>query len=327
MTDDYVKTGEDDRYRYYRNDSEVYSSDENTENYSKLIRERNEFYVKFTGNNPEQENEIEIKKKTFHRIMILSECEPEEQVLFSLHKTIKQEKPKNPLDENEVKLRGVKKKLEKKNKNKNSEKNPESNENDNVLITNNTPTFNKEKKDNIKINIKNENEDDFAFAKSDELANINVSNSSKLIEVVKYFYLILSACGGGAIGYCIYAFINEEIIKNYYLFLLLGMGIILIITGVFGIIKIIDKVYDNMILFAFTVVCGAFGLLCLVLGRLQNDESIKGNWVVTIVLNALIILFSVICIVLTNKLKNDEISGNQKKLEKLINEEDEKVKN
>ena len=114
MKDEYVKTGEDNKYNYYRNDSEVYSSDEDTELYSKLIRERNEFYVKFKSNNPDQENEIEIKKKTFHRIMILSECEPEEQVLFTLHKTIKKEKPKNPLDENEVKLRGAKKALEKK---------------------------------------------------------------------------------------------------------------------------------------------------------------------------------------------------------------------
>ena len=55
--EDYIKTGEDKNYEYYRGDSEVNSDDGDEEEYMQILNKRND-------------------------------SEPEEQILFSLYKTI-----------------------------------------------------------------------------------------------------------------------------------------------------------------------------------------------------------------------------------------------
>lgn len=80
--EDYKKTGEDKNYEYYRNDSEVNSDDGDDETYMKILNKRDEFNVKILN------KEIKIKKSSLNKIMILSSSEPEEQVLFSLYKTV-----------------------------------------------------------------------------------------------------------------------------------------------------------------------------------------------------------------------------------------------
>ena len=80
--EDYIKTGEDKKYEYYRNDSEVLSGDGEEEPYEEIINKRDEFNVKI-GN-----EEITIKKPSLYKLMILSNSQPEEHILFSLYKTI-----------------------------------------------------------------------------------------------------------------------------------------------------------------------------------------------------------------------------------------------
>ena len=80
--EDYVKTGEDKKYEYYRSDSEVLSGDGEEEPYEEIINKKDEFNVKIN------DNELIIKKRTLNKIMILSNSQPEEQILFSLYKTV-----------------------------------------------------------------------------------------------------------------------------------------------------------------------------------------------------------------------------------------------
>ena len=82
--EDYVKTGEDKNFEYYRNDSEVLSGDGEEDPYEEIIyNKKDDFIVKVAG------NEIRIKKETLYKLMILSKCQPEEYILFSLYKTVK----------------------------------------------------------------------------------------------------------------------------------------------------------------------------------------------------------------------------------------------
>jgi len=78
----YKKTGDNKNYEFIRNDLD------DDEIYIKIINKRNEFNVKIAN------KEIKINKKSVNKIMILSNNEPEEQILFSLYKTIS----KNPMD-------------------------------------------------------------------------------------------------------------------------------------------------------------------------------------------------------------------------------------
>ena len=48
--EEYVKTGEDKNYEYYRNDSEVLSGDGEEEPYEEIINKRDEFNVKINMN-------------------------------------------------------------------------------------------------------------------------------------------------------------------------------------------------------------------------------------------------------------------------------------
>ena len=82
--EEYVKTGEDKKFEYYRNDSEVLSGSGEEEPYEEIINKRSEFTIKINN------NEIKIKKRSLNRIMILSDSMPEEQILFTLYKTMTQ---------------------------------------------------------------------------------------------------------------------------------------------------------------------------------------------------------------------------------------------
>lgn len=82
--EDYVKTGEDKNYEYYRNDSEVLSGDGEEEPYEEIYNKKEEFNIKIA------DNELKVKKRSIDKIMILSDNQPEEQILFSLYKTVPQ---------------------------------------------------------------------------------------------------------------------------------------------------------------------------------------------------------------------------------------------
>ena len=86
MEPKYIKTGEDNKYEYYRNDSEVLSDNGEEEIYEAILNTKDKFNVKINN------KEIIIKKRTVNRIMILSDSQPEEQILFSHYKTVEHNK-------------------------------------------------------------------------------------------------------------------------------------------------------------------------------------------------------------------------------------------
>ena len=169
--EDYVKTGEDKNFEYYRNDSEVLSGDGEEEPYEEIIYKKNDFNVKVAG------NELKIKKESLYKLMILSKCQPEEYILFSLYKTVKnvdsQDKIKtqqilneniNPNNLNDLEsLRGAKAisfphnvSPENENNNNNNEINGEELKNEEK--ENNEPKQNNNINENIPTNEQNEKE-------------------------------------------------------------------------------------------------------------------------------------------------------------------------
>ena len=84
--DEYVKTGVDKKFEYYRNDSEVLSDDGEAEAYDEILNKKEELNIKIN------DKEIKIKKRSVDKIMILSDSEPGEQILFSHYKTVEQKK-------------------------------------------------------------------------------------------------------------------------------------------------------------------------------------------------------------------------------------------
>lgn len=285
--EEYVKTGEDKKYDYYRSNSEVYNDDDNAELYSQILRDREEFYVKFNIEKSGKENEIEIKKRSFHRIMILSLCEPEEQVLFSLHKTIKKNKPKDPLKTNDQGLNENK-------KNTNEDKKP-INDNHNVepnkLIMNNNIVPNRGNEVDTNLPIKVNEGDNFEPLKKEITTKLSTYQ-----EIDKWFYLILVVCG----LVNILIFLTYKFDKNidYNSILLILIGVIASFTGIYGFIKIRNKKYNDIILLISSIVCIGLGITSII--TLQDTIKI-------IYVNIVLILFTIICIILTYKLNKEEI--------------------
>ena len=328
MAIDYIKTGEDNKYDYYRNDSEVFSSEDNTYLYSKVLQERKEFYVKF--NQEEKKNEqLEIKKKTLDRIMVLSECEPEEQVLFSLHKVVDKNRARTyslsdpSKANNDVKLRGHKTKLNKKKK----EENAPTQEKPTVLEVNNNPPDNNqvvynnnvEKAKNDVVNIpENNSDDDVAFAKPNALSGVITVSLSPAGVIAKWFYLLISACGIAELVYFIIVFVTGNIKITPYLYYLLGIGVLLLVFGVFGFIQINSKKYNNCCLIIICIICIIFGIGSFIFSRFEEIETVRDNWIITILVSSLIVVFSSVCAILTNKLRKEHLINKNVQLEELI---------
>ena len=332
MAIDYIKTGEDNKYDYYRNDSEVFSSEDNTDLYTKVLQERKEFYVKFNQEEKKHE-QLEIKKKTLDRIMILSECEPEEQVLFSLHKVVDKERARtyslsdpSKGTNNDVKLRGHKTKLNKHKKEEKPEVPP--NEKATVLEVNNNPTENNQvfynnnvenvNKNNVAQN--NKPDEDVAFGQANALSGVITVSLSPVAVITKWFYLLISACGVAELIYFIYACINESIKISAYLYYLLGIGVLLILFGVFGFIQINSKNYENFCLIIICIICAVLGVVSLIFSRFEEQDIVKDNWVITILVSLIIVAFSALCAFLTNKLKKEHLSTKNTQLEGLLDD-------
>ena len=319
MSIDYIKTGEDNKFDYYRNDSEVYSSEDNTELYSRVLQARKEFYVKF-AEEEQKDFQIEIKKKTLDRIMILSECEPEEQVLFSLHKVVDKERARTyslsdpSKSNNDVKLRGHKTKLNKKKK----EEKPKTinpSQNNQVIYNNN---IEQQTNDNV-INIpQNNSDDDVAFTKPNALSGVITVNLSPVGLVTKWFFLLISACGIAELVYFILVLVDGSIKLTPYLYYLLGIGVLLLIFGVFGFIQINSKKYDNCCLIIICIICIIFGIGSFIFSRFEGTETIRDNWIITILVSLLIVVFSAVCAILTNKLRKEHLINKNVQLEELI---------
>ena len=350
--EDYVKTGEDQKFEYYRNISEVLSGDGEEQPYEEIINKKDEFYIKINN------NEIAIKKRSLSKIMILSDSVPEEQILFSLYTTMTQAqsldrikkrpisndslRPKNPNDLDS--LRNSKAvsfpNMVSKEKPNNDNLEPKKNENNKISlnvkdhlsegipinnnINNNTntnePNLN-ENVINIPINDSSDNED-VAFQKvtdyniKDKENNILIVSLPSQAIKIKWFYLLLSLVGICYIVLFIVGLADDKVGFMFNIFCMCIIGVFLLFTGIFGFTKINNRVYDNPILLIFTIMCSIFAILGIII--IVVNEKTKPYLACSIIFGILNFIFALLCIFWTFKLKNNQEISKNKQMESLM---------
>ena len=303
---DYVKTGEDKNYEYYRNDSEVLSGDGEEEPYEEILNNREEFNVKIN------DKELTIKKRTLNRIMILSDCQPEEQILFSHYKTVKHENSSEQIKTKPAALDNMRANnptnLESL---RNAEavpylgiNQPLSDNNANVLIQLNTP--------NISSTSNSNGNDNILFKKtqkSDDLVNVGLPPEAVKI---KWFYLLLVLCGMADLIHsiiCIFGGFNFIYILN------LILGMVLIFTGLTGYTKINKKIYNDQFLKFLTIACAALPIVVYLANLIGGISSYL---IFGIIINIITIGFAVLCLILTANLKKSQDSIKISQMEQLL---------
>ena len=314
--EDYKKTGEDKNYEYYRGDSEVDSDDGDDETYLKILNKRNEFNVKIF------DKEVKLSKRSLTKIMILSSSEPEEQVLFSLYKTI----PKNSKENLKLK-----------------EENKQINNNEIILNEDNNDKINTISNDplstplgssnnntqsiliqtNNVINIPNNNNEIDTNTDNEELAFRN-NNLDNVVVVglppealkTKWFYLLLALVGICYIIIFLIGIFNKEVGLSLNIFSLFLIGIVIFFTGSFGFVKINKRIYDNIPLFILTFVSMFAGIVGAILVKI--NETTERYFLICLIFGIVGAVFSLICILWMNKLRKNILINKSKKLERLM---------
>ena len=314
--EDYKKTGEDKNYEYYRGDSEVDSDDGDDETYLKILNKRNEFNVKIL------DKEVKLSKRSLTKIMILSSSEPEEQVLFSLYKTI----PKNSKENLKLK-----------------EENKQINNNEIILNEDNNDKINTISNDplstplgssnnntqsiliqtNNVINIPNNNNEIDTNTDNEELAFRN-NNLDNVVVVglppealkTKWFYLLLALVGICYIIIFLIGIFNKEVGLSLNIFSLFLIGIVIFFTGSFGFVKINKRIYDNIPLFILTFVSMFAGIVGAILVKI--NETTERYFLICLIFGIISAVFSLICILWMNKLRKNILINKSKKLERLM---------
>ena len=312
MQQEYVKTGEDNDFEYYRNDSEVLSGDGEEEIYEEILNKKEEFPVKINN------KELKINKRTLNKIMILSDSQPEEQILFSLYKTVEQN-----ISNDKIKtqtLSNENKKSENKDK-ENLNKVPpllyykkideplsEKNNNNNIAINVSLPSSVNE------IKSYNNDSENLMFKKTENSGNLLVVALPPKAVKIKWFYLLLVLCGIINIIYFFYCLFKIHFLFN--IFLIMLFGIFHIITGFIGHNKINNKIYNDKNLFILTVISSILPIINLILILIKN--STKGHIIFGLIINIISIIFAILCIVFTEQLKKDENIIKISQMEKLL---------
>ena len=313
MEQPYVKTGEDKQFEYYRNDSEVLSGDGTEEAYEEIINSKEQFIVKINN------KQLTIKKRTLNKIMILSDSQPEEQILFSHYKTV----------ENRNSIENLKKDLlsndditsQKQNNTQNVKQpnddplisykkidEPLSN-NNNVAVNVNIPTINS----NNTSNTSNDT-DNIMFKKTENSKNLlQVGLPPKAVKI-KWFYLILVLCGIVDSIYFFYCLFSIGFYFNTLLIMIFGL--IIIFTGILGYNKINKKIYDDKILNLLTILCLILPIVNFILILINSMTS--GHFIFGLIISILTISFAVLCILFTSQLKKDEECLKINQMEKLL---------
>ena len=314
--EDYKKTGEDKNYEYYRGDSEVDSDDGDDETYLKILNKRNEFNVKILN------KDVKLSKRSLTKIMILSSSEPEEQVLFSLYKTI----PKNSKENLKLK-----------------EENKQINNNEIILNEDNNDKINTISNDplstplgssnnntqsiliqtNNVINIPNNNNEIDTNTDNEELAFRN-NNLDNVVVVglppealkTKWFYLLLALVGICYIIIFLIGIFNKEVGLSLNIFSLFLIGIVIFFTGSFGFVKINKRIYDNIPLFILTFVSMFAGIVGAILVKI--NETTERYFLICLIFGIISAVFSLICILWMNKLRKNILINKSKKLERLM---------
>ena len=314
--EDYKKTGEDKNYEYYRGDSEVNSDDGDDETYLKILNKRNEFNVKIL------DKEVKLSKRSLTKIMILSSSEPEEQVLFSLYKTI----PKNSKEN--LKLKEENKQINNNeiilNEDNNNKINTISNDPlSTPLGSSNNNTQSILIQTNNVINIPNNNNEIDTNTDNEELAFRN-NNLDNVVVVglppealkTKWFYLLLALVGICYIIIFLIGIFNKEVGLSLNIFSLFLIGIVIFFTGSFGFVKINKRIYDNIPLFILTFVSMFAGIVGAILVKI--NETTERYFLICLIFGIISAVFSLICILWMNKLRKNILINKSKKLERLM---------
>ena len=314
--EDYKKTGEDKNYEYYRGDSEVDSDDGDDETYLKILNKRNEFNVKILN------KDVKLSKRSLTKIMILSSSEPEEQVLFSLYKTI----PKNSKEN--LKLKEENKQINNNeiilNEDNNNKINTISNDPlSTPLGSSNNNTQSILIQTNNVINIPNNNNEIDTNTDNEEIAFRN-NNLDNVVVVglppealkTKWFYLLLALVGICYIIIFLIGIFNKEVGLSLNIFSLFLIGIVIFFTGSFGFVKINKRIYDNIPLFILTFVSMFAGIVGAILVKI--NETTERYFLICLIFGIISAVFSLICILWMNKLRKNILINKSKKLERLM---------
>ena len=339
---DYKKTGEDKNYEYYSNVSEVESEEGDEEIYIKILNKRNVFSVKILN------KEIKIKKISLNKIMILSESQPEEQVLFSLYKTISKnsdeiKKLKNMQDnnninfiKNDITIKGnsdnnlinsnINNKSDNINKNniKNISDDPLSGDTPFRKNNDNTSDNNQLIINNDVINIPNNNntnidEDDkeeLAFKKDLNLdAEVLVGLPPEALKI-KWFYLLLTIIGIAYIIIFLVGIFNSEVGLNLFIFSLFLIGVEIFITGALGFVKINKRIFNNIAVIILTFIALFAGIVGAIIVNL--NEKTERYFNISLIFGIISFCFSLLCLFWTNKLRKNVLINRAQKAEKLV---------
>ena len=302
----YKKTGDNKNYEFIRNDLD------DDEIYIKILNKRNEFNVKIAN------KEIKINKKSVNKIMILSNSEPEEQILFSLYKTISKNSMDNlklnssnnllvDIQENKIDLISDDPLSDKTNISY------ENNESRSGLIQTNS-IIKIQNNNNIDANTDNKK---VAFGKpeSNSNGNIIVGLPSEAIKT-KWLYSLLAILGIGYIIISIVGFLNKEIDFNINILSLFLFGLFIFFAGVFGYVQINKRIYDSLFLFIFTFITLFAGIVVSVL--IKINKKTEKYFIICFIFGIICSVISLICFFLLNKLrKNNSVDG-IKKFERLM---------
>ena len=310
MEQQYIKTGEDKNFEYYRNDSEVLSGDGEEEIYEEILKKKEEFTVKINN------KELKIKKRTMNRIMILSDSQPEEQILFSHYKTVEKNQSKD-----KIKTQAI----------SNANKKSENKENININPVQPLVSYKKldqplsEKNNNsvaISINIpsisesKNDSNDsgNLMFKKTENSDNLLIVSLPPKAVKIKWFYLLLVLCGIINVIYFIYCCIRIKFLFN--IFLIMIFGLLHVLTGFIGHNKINNKIYNDNKLFILTILSAVLPIVNIILILVNN--ATKAHIFFGLVINIISIVLAILCIVFTEQLKKEDNITKISQMEKLL---------
>ena len=316
MKEDYVKTGEDKNFEYYRNDSEVLSDDGEAELYEEILGKKDEFNVKING------TELKIKKRTVNRIMILSDSQPEEQILFSHYKTVESDKTHDKKKAQDLLKENLKPK----------EPNPTPNQitNNSQKETNNSSLFpytkiseplseSKENTNNVamKVNVPSNNQNDkenLRFKKTENIDDLLLVGLPPEAIKLKWFYLLLLICGIVDAVYFFYFLIKYQF--SFITFVIMIFGCLNILTGIVGFNKINNKQYDSLLLLIFTFACAILAITKII--SFLFSSTIGTHFIFGLIVNTINLIFAVLCILFTIKLKKKENETKLSQMQQLL---------
>ena len=298
MEQQYIKTGEDKNFEYYRNDSEILSSDEDEEKYEQIINQKNEFTVKINN------KELIIKKRTMNRIMILSDSQPAEQILFSHYKTVDQKHANDKIRKQFL-------------TNDNMKQKPSENLQPLVTYTK-LDESKKANSSNIAINIppiKDYNQtENLMFKKTENVDNLLLIALPPKARKLKWFYLLLVLCGIVNIIYFLYCLFDIKFLFNAFIIMIFGFGNIF--TGFLGFNKINKKIYNDKLLTILTYSCAVIPIFNVILILVSGKT--KGHIAFGLIVNITAIIFATLCIVFTEQLKKEQNNTKLTQMEKLL---------